>query len=190
MDRALLGSLRTEFTFSVNYLHSLPWWPFLCTYSTASEIDHLPALENVHHRAEKKHGGKTERWLISWEKHSKSDLWGWNWVRQEYRRQMYDGYFPSFDHLDYVVRGGCATFNAAVPLACWMGFTQVYLLGCETTSRGYAYNPATQRRDDVVGIRKAARVAERVMAAHGVSLIDLTPGGTLPVQRKTLEEIL
>ena len=77
-------------------------------------------------------------------------------------------------------------------LAWYMGFRQMYLLGCETTSEGEVYNPTRVRNMHAGGI--LLPYYER--AGRELGLIDCTFGGTLadvrggPLKYMDLDEVL
>lgn len=196
IDMAYLSRLEGEITFGVNYLLKIPGFPFLPTYSSATEYDHLTDIETCIYRAEKRLQSKTNRWMSNPEPISGRASGDWKWVYRDHDLKMWEGEFRGFElyptelPFERVAWGRCATLNLPVQLACWMGFSEVYLLGCETTETGYAYDREVDRNDNVALARQSAGVAAEVMRGWGRRLVDLTEGGTLPITRMRLEEVL
>lgn len=70
-------------------------------------------------------------------------------------------------------------------LALWMGFTEVVLLGVDTTQQGQAWDTVEGRTAKPRNIRSIKECADRMyrdMKRNGRSLLDATPGGRLNVE--------
>ena len=79
---------------------------------------------------------------------------------------------------------------AMMQVASYMGFSEMYLLGCETTTVGEIYDANRQRTSHVAGIMPPYYAK----AASVINLTDCTPGGTLntsgTLKYKPLKEVL
>ena len=82
-------------------------------------------------------------------------------------------------------------------LALWMGFTELFLLGCDTTQTGQAWDPVygrTQQKRNIRSIIECAERAYRDVTRAGRILRDCTPGGRLNVEGAipyvSLQEVL
>ena len=67
-------------------------------------------------------------------------------------------------------------------LALWMGFTELVLLGVDTTQTGQAWDPVYGRTQQPRNIRSIIECAERLardVKRAGRTIIDCTPGGRL-----------
>lgn len=90
--------------------------------------------------------------------------------------------------------GGTVIFDPALQLAFYMGFDEVYLLGCDTDYSGpQQYFDATQRNSGIPNyshIFNAYRVAKQAYDKNGKTLVNCTIGGKLEeLPRKLLEEV-
>ncbi len=124
-------------------------------------------------------------------------------VQRDYDLFMDAGWFP-LDPAQGLVRGLTVLLDLCVPLAYWMGFDEVILLGCdfsfdpERDNHFYgdkdepwphsvakrAHRPPVQRQLD--GMRVAARAFERA----GRRLVNATPGGGLTVlERRRFDDL-
>lgn len=94
---------------------------------------------------------------------------------------------------DYLseVSVGHSVATAAIQIALWLGFDPIYLLGCDASRDGHAYDqddPAI--REDQAGFVASAAKCEEVMAVRGRTLIDLTQDGNLTITKGSLAEVL
>jgi len=71
-----------------------------------------------------------------------------------------------------------------------MGFSQVYLVGCDTTREGYAYDKSLVRDERPDSVQRACLTASRVMGENGIYLGDCTQGGTLDLPKHDINELL
>ena len=122
------------------------------------------------------------------------DSKAWNYVLFNTERSMQLGEFSGFGETFDDVADGKSVVMFAVQLACWLGFKEVYLLGCDATTKGHAEGLTLGKGD---GIRnrqdsflRSAMVAEEVMAKHGRELVNCTDGGKLNITRKRLVDVL
>lgn len=82
-------------------------------------------------------------------------------------------------------------------LALWMGFERLYILGCDTTQTGQAWDPVYGRTQQPRNIRSIVECAERLcrdVKRAGREMWDCTPGGRLnqegAIPYRALEEVL
>ena len=99
------------------------------------------------------------------------------------------------DTFDYVAEGYGVLFDVAVPMACWMGFKRIYLLGCDATREGHAHaavmiegQGAGRQRQDTV--QRCALAAYEKITEAGRELWDCSIGGTLPIPKIELKKVL
>lgn len=122
------------------------------------------------------------------------DASGWRYVKYNSARSMQLGEFSGLGDTFDDVSNGKSVIMFAVQLACWMGFSKVYLLGCDATAKGHAKGltlgegDGTRMRQD--SFLRSAVVAEEVMAKHGRQLVNCTEGGDLTIARKRLVDVL
>tara|TARA_Y100000310_G_scaffold260629_2_gene269670 strand:- start:9326 stop:10000 length:675 start_codon:yes stop_codon:yes gene_type:complete len=96
-----------------------------------------------------------------------------------------------FDGRQHIAHGK-VTPLAMVQLGLWMGFSEFYLIGCEATNVGEAYDAEKTRNFHAPGIERQYFAR----AAGDAKIIDCTPGGTLakerggPLQYRDLDEVL
>jgi len=189
IDRKLIMELAHEHTFGVNYLVSLDWWPFMPTYIAAAELDHLERIQHHVEAAESRFRLTASLWFSN--HYCPTEFPRWNWLYRDHWARMQDGAFNGFgEELDWVAEGECSTFDCALPLACWMGFNQVYLVGCDNTRTGYAYDLTAPRADRPDSVIRAALVARAKMEEQFVLLGDCCREGSLPLPKHPLKELL
>ena len=90
--------------------------------------------------------------------------------------------------------GGTVTYSA-IQLACYMGFKEIYLLGCDTNYSGHVDESGsknkTRKSEPALVMINSYKVAKKYADFHGIKIINCTRGGMLEVfPRKTLEEVL
>lgn len=80
---------------------------------------------------------------------------------------------------------GCTVTYSAIQLACYMGFKEIYLLGCDTNHAGHVDDKANQEKkaanDTWHALIHAYEVAKEYADAHGVKIYNATRGGMLEV---------
>lgn len=100
---------------------------------------------------------------------------------------MYEGAFL-WDVSKGTARGHTVALDLCVPLAFYMGFTQVYLIGCDYSWKEsvHFYRCETDQKVDVADLPvqrmfKSFEVARRTFEEAGRELINATQGGELEV---------
>lgn len=101
----------------------------------------------------------------------------------------------SYDMSEGCYWGGTVIFDPVLQLAYYMGFDEVYLLGCDTDYSGpQQYFDSTQKNSGIPNyshINNAYTVAKKVYDDNGKVLVNCTVGGKLEVlTRMSLEEVM
>ncbi len=130
---------------------------------------------------------KVDEWM--------EEIMNWIYVREDRDLNLQDGEFQGLgESFEYVPGGGGSVVLFAIQLACWMGFRDIYLLGCDATIQGYAaglnWEPSEIHRRRQDNFIRAATVAEGKMEGAGRKLINLAPGGNLKIGREKVEKVL
>ena len=119
------------------------------------------------------------------------ELFDWNWLPVNPHKQIAEGHFAGFGDSLWRIPESLNRVVQSLPLICWLGFTEVYLLGADNTKTGYAYDTFADRSfADPERDSMAANVAYEVMTSEGVRLLDLTQDGKLGIPQGRLEDIL
>lgn len=182
----LMPALAEEVTIACSRIQ-LWLGPFLQpTYQVMSETRHIQEC----HRYE--FAGIRMRFLLEKEPLREP---GWTWLPKERDHYLVDYGFKGLGETYEPLTNGRSTVLHALQLLCWMGADPLYLLGCETTFKGHAWNPDDER--EAHGLErhiKPYRVARETMARYGRTLFDCTPGGNLSkegaVPYMSLEDVL
>lgn len=91
---------------------------------------------------------------------------------------------PAFTEPLLTLQHGGSTPHINAQLAAWMGYTEIYMLGCEQTD-GYVYDPEANRQANKSAgfyIRQKQQLFEDLAGQlynQGVNLRDCTPDGAL-----------
>ena len=105
---------------------------------------------------------------------------------------MQQGYVSGLgDVLEPVGGNSGSVIGLMIQLGLWMGFDPIYLLGCDASVEGHAYEDVLivpRKRQD--SFQRSALAAYQAMKKAGRTLIDLTEGGTLPVPKGRLGDVL
>lgn len=197
----LLSKLREELTFGVNYLSKVPEFPFVPDFYCASELDELKDIDQLLAEwvALAGSGKPVARFFSSTympDYHDEGHYSDWTWLFRHYGRDMQSGHFNGLDEdLDWVACGHSVVFDAALPVACWMGCDPIYLLGCDATKDGHAHpadvtvrSAASRGRQD--SVQRCALTAFNTMKGRGRALLDCSEGGTLPITKVKLKDVL
>jgi hypothetical protein len=193
-----VGRLRDEYTVGVNHLILWKDLPFIPSAWGASESD--------------------ERYVVSGElKHLDIPKWwanqgwpdfddSWAWLYKDPKMGLHQ---DDFDWLgDSDTLGFGAEFwrvanayspvqDVAIPVLCWMGFTEIYLLGVDhTANTGHVYSSdidedVENRRKQRIGASdKAYRNILPILEMRGITLRNCSPGSQAPVPYIEFESIL
>lgn len=191
-DLELLPALNGEATWTCNFFPSWSDRPFEPTYYALSENYHV-----------NRHGIGKFGWL-GFEAQRFAFHRGivrqepYQWVAKAPAEiTVFDvGIAGLGDHLPPIPPPFCTMFYC-LQLGLWMGYEEVYLLGNEFTTTGYAWDAQAERKfDEGLGrrIENVARLIRIHMERAGRKLFDCTPGGRLGskgiLEFRPLEEVL
>ena len=100
----------------------------------------------------------------------------------------------SSDCAEYVY-DGCTVTYSAIQLAIYMGFKEIYLLGCDTNYLGHVDGSPSEGKqsdsDPVIAMINSYEVAKEYAGAHNIKIFNATRGGMLEVfPRVNLDEIM
>ena len=190
----LLKNMDDEHTWTVNRIYQWKEIPFTPTYHSVAEPGPLAAWGAVVFPAYNFPTARTRIAINWWPVTAK----GWLWcpkapddiqVRWEGAQGLSDTLAP--------IPTAWASPLTCSQLALWMGYTEVYILGCDTTQVGQAWDKEKGRTARPRNIRSILESAERLhrdVKRAGRTLIDLTPGGRLntegALEYRELEEVL
>ena len=80
---------------------------------------------------------------------------------------------------------GCTVTYSAIQMACYMGFDEIYLLGCDTNHAGHVDDNSNQNKkaanDTLYALIHAYEVAKEYADEHGIKIYNATRGGMLEV---------
>lgn len=123
-----------------------------------------------------------------------------NGIYHMYDYNYTDKYFAKFSGDSYaVVYDGYTITYSLLEIAVYMGFKEIYLLGCDSTyssdlkkqhfiDYGH-YDPSYMKAHDRLMV--AYNVAKKYADSHGIKIINATRGGALEIfPRVTLEDVL
>lgn len=192
--------LASEYTFGVNMLMDWEGMTFQPTFYGACE--NLGLTEYILPAAAKapnsvKFFAHPTDWTLT-----HKAMTDWTWVYRHPNFYVESGHMQGLgDELDYVAQSHSVVFDTAVQLGCWMGFTEIYLLGCDNTGDQHIYDEVGDQYPDppvdmqklaarLLGTERAAVKAAAMMKADGRKLIDCSIGGALPLPKVSLVEVL
>jgi len=181
----LVERLGQEKTFIISSVLRWPGLSFIPTYYMGQEIQFWAYWDELLNQM----GGSTVRFHADRFAPSVPPPWV---LCKMGTRDMQDGWFFGLDDRlnDLAGRTGSATLLAA-QVAVHMGFRELYLLGCDATNTGYAFDPTAQRiPGDTAQFILCSEIAHRLLEPHGVRLTDLTEGGNLTIPKGDLREVL
>ena len=116
----------------------------------------------------------------------------WVLVHDNREYDLKKGDFNGFgERLDWVAgQGGSATLIAA-QIAVFMGFREIYLLGCEASLDGYVWDQSVARNaEDTERFIQCTSLIYNVLKEKDVSLVDLTENGNLKIPKAHLAEVI
>ncbi len=188
-----LEALSGEYTFGVNTLLTYERLPFTPDFYCVAESGWLTdiSIPNVIERFKKL--PENRFYCHHFPLEALRDT-GWHYVKYDSDKRMQDGEFSGFDDALPYVTNGNSVIMFAVQLACWMGFTDIYLLGCDASRQGHAEGLGLGA-EDAVRLRqdsfvRSANKAEEIMGKEGRQLVNLTEGGALKISRGELGKVL
>lgn len=106
------------------------------------------------------------------------------------------GYMPTNPTM-YVSGGHSVIADICLPMAWWMGFTEVYLVGCDYSNLGKRWDGLPTENPKAMGLQKKERIfnaleiCKKAFEDDGRKIYNATVGGDLEVfERRTLEEVV
>lgn len=123
---------------------------------------------------------------------------GWKWVAKapDEVQVRWEGWFGLDDHLPPIPTAWASPLTLG-QLACWMGYTELYYLGIDTTQDGQAWDVEKGRTREPRSINSILECFDRArvqMDRAGRKIIDCTPGGLINrecvLEYRDLEEVL
>ncbi len=191
---ALLPKLAGEYTFTCNRMKlwgELPFTPFVhCVTEPNPVINFGQRIKSLYDFP----GAKNKVACIWWPVTAK----GWLWMPKasDDIQVRWNGTWGLGDHLPPVPTAWASPLTIT-QLALWMGFSEVYLLGVDTTQQGQAWDVDQGRTAKPRSIRSILECAERMsrdIKRSGRQFWDCTPGGRLnregAIAYRSLEEVL
>jgi len=113
--------------------------------------------------------------------------WHWIFIDPTYSIEDWEPENPAWR---LPMLGHNAALQATLML-WWMGFKEIYLLGCDNTNVGYAYDQAEKRPwADTDIVHKMSLILVNQLEGQGVILKDCTEGGRLPIPKANLADVL
>ena len=195
-----INVLRDEFTFGVNRLMDWDGMTFEPTFYGACENI---GLTDFILPSAKKAPSSIKFFAHDYDYTQQYDMPDWHWLYRLPIKQVWThGPQGMGEDFDYVASGSSVVFDVAVQVGLWMGFKDIYLLGCDNKTDQHIYDdPDVQSKypDHPVDIEKLKQRQHRVslaatktrecMLEQGRSLIDCSDGN-LPLHYMKVEEVL
>ena len=181
-----LAKLDNEYTFAISSLMRWEALPFMPTFYMSQEIRfwwyYQNLLNKLNYRGLRLHANRDSRELP----------YPWVLVHHDSNKQLDKGDFNGFgDRLDWVAGHGGSAVLMATQILAFMGFKEIYLLGCDGNTAGYVWDSNAPRNlADTQLFLDCTKIVHKTLAANGVSLVDLTPNGNLDIPKQTLGEVL
>lgn len=169
----LLEGLKGEATFGCNYLMEWKDIPFVPTYYSVTDEHPIKAYKWTYPEYDmfRIYGSKDP---------CLHPLWHW-WPMYSDRHRIENEGMVSFGDWECLKTGWCCPITN-LDIAAWLGYTEFYMLGLDTTPVGYAYNPTEVRKAFprmFGGIQRSMRRARQNIEANGGRIYDCTPAGWL-----------
>ena len=122
-----------------------------------------------------------------------SDYALWKGIYADKRLEMKDGHFMGLgDTFDRVAIAWNVVGNVPIQVGCWLGFTEIYLIGCDFTNTAHAYEEAGPMQRNEGNMKKAREsfiVAHEAMKMSG-RLLAAATYSSLSIPRVSLDELL
>ena len=191
-----LDLLAKEYTIGINTLHR--WEPaqrFKTTFYACSEAD---AFNMVDHIAVRWAIGPSFFCNVAPLPQSGQAKWLGLYCSSQY--PMWEGYFqglgPSLStsrhSVPWVAEGRNVVLDVCLQVGCWLGFSEIYLVGVDFTMKGQVYapgDPVPRNQENMELGRRAFAVAYQAMALEGRKLVAATPT-TLDIPYVPIKEVL
>ena len=190
----LLHKLSDEYTFTCNRLRkwdAVPFRPFIhCVTEPGPVFNFGSAIHPFYDFP----GAQNKVVAMWW----KIEAPGWLWLPKasDDIQIRWQGFFGCGDDLPPIPSGWASPLTIS-QLAAWMGFSEMYVLGCDLTDMGQAWdreNGTTKNKRSVRSTLECFDRARMTLESHGRKMVDCTPGGQANVQGVLeyvpLEEVL
>ena len=190
----LLGALEGKFTFTCNRMaqwKDIPFTPFVhCITEPSPVLDYGKSIIPVYDYPLAQNKVACIWWPV-WAK-------GWLWCPKasDDIQVRWSGTFGMGETLPPVPTAWASPLTIT-QLALWMGFSEIFLAGVDTTQVGQAWDAEQGRTARERNIRSILECAERIgrdVKRHGRIIRDCTPGGRLnkegALEYLALEEVL
>jgi hypothetical protein len=178
----ILEKMRDEYTFTCNRMKlwkELPFTPWVhCLTEPWPIVDWGRAVGNLYDYKE-----ASNRIACAW---FPVVAPGWQWLPKaaDDIQCRWQGYWGTQDFLPPLPTAWASPITIG-QLALWMGFTELYLVGCDTTQDGQAWDVEKGRTKFPRSIRSILECADRAyrdVKRAGRILNDCTPGGRLNME--------
>jgi len=173
----LLGAMKDEETWTVNRMAHWKDLPFIPVHHVIAEpgpvIDWGRGINDLY-----AFPGALNHISIHWTPVTAPN-WLWCPKAPDDIQMRWEGFYGLGDSLPPLPTGWASPLTLA-QLACWIGFTEVYFLGIDTTQVGQAWDPAQGRTQQERNIRSILECFDRGrtdMEHAGRTMVDCTPGG-------------
>jgi hypothetical protein len=197
-QQPLLGRLQNEWTWTVNRMRT--WWakgqlPFIPSHHLVTEPGPCSVMWGSRMLSAYDFPEARNRIAINWWPVTAE---GWLWCPKapDDVHMRWVGFHGLDDTLPPLPTGWASPLTAA-QLACWMGHTEIYFLGIDTTQEGQAWDPIAGRTLYERNIRSICESFERArmdIERAGRKVYDATPNGRINqegiLEYRDLAEIL
>ena len=175
----LLHHMKNEDTWTVNrmrYWGELPFRPDHHVIAEPGPVMSWDGSLNGHYDFPEAVNRIAINW---WEVKAK----GWLWCPKapDDIQMRWEGFFDLGDHLPPLPTGWASPLTCA-QIAAWLGYTEFYFLGIDTTQTGQAWDPIAGRTAQPRNIRSILECFERAgrdVKRSGRKMYDCTPGGLI-----------
>lgn len=175
----VLAGLRSEDTWTVNRMARWTDLPFIPTHHSVTEPG--PIIDwgrGVHHEYDFPRA--MNRIAVHWFPVTAP---GWLWVAKAHDdvQLRWEGFFGLGDQFPPIPSGWASPITL-LQVAAWLGYQEFYLLGCDTTQVGQAWDTEkgnTKQPRAILTILECADRARAEIEKAGRKLIDCTPGGRM-----------
>ena len=187
-----ISPLASEFTFGITFLYRWEGLHFRPNVWIANEIDHYYKI--AEHIAD----WDILKVLVAGQSPDRDRSWRWlykdsraGYSGDPYRWEGQDDLLGLGDEFWRGPTCYSAVPDAAIPIAFWMGFQEVYLLGVDHTVDGYIYDPEFERSAQVIrNVNKAYTNMLPVVKKYGRKLLNCSPNSLAPVPHMSLSDVL
>ena len=173
----LLPKMADEYTFTCNRLRlwkEVPFRPFLHAVTEPGPlVNYGEAIQPLYDFPQ----AQNKVIAIWW----KPEVPGWLWLPKapDDIQMRWQGFFGCGDELPPIPTGWASPLTIS-QLAAWMGFSELYFLGVDTTQEGQAWDKEKGTTKNIRSIRSTLESFDRArmtLERHGRKVFDCTTGG-------------